>query len=501
MQIGEMIRRAARLYGDAPAVSCEGRTLSFREFDAETDRVGNALLAKGLRPGDRVGVLLPNGIEVLVAYYALAKNGLVRLGLNSRETIREHAHKISDSGARAIIGDGSLSLDVEMTFGLEDLARMARDGAPTPCVVDREMDAPLRMGYTGGTTGKSKGVVLTTRGELAEVVGYCIDYVPDIRRGDTMLHASPIAHASGSFFLPHLLRGAQSVIMPKFDPGKFIELAEREHATTTFAVPTMIVTLFEQAGLATAKLALRRLCYGAAPIAPAVAERAQAVFGNVLAQTYGQTEAPMTIACLQPEDHGRVGSAGRPYTLVEVRIVDEEDRPVSVGQTGEVCARGEIVMKGYWNNPEATAKTLRGGWLHTGDIGRLDEDGFLYLVDRKNDLLISGGFNVYPREVEDVLLSLPGVREAAVVGLPDEKWGDRIHAVVAGSPGLDGRELLESLRGNIASYKRPRGLDVWPELPKSAAGKILRREVRDRLIAAQNKHDDQKQNQKETSSS
>lgn len=482
MQVGQMIRRAAQLYGDAPAVSCEGRTLSFRQFDELTDRVGNALLARGLRPGDRVGVLLPNGIEVLVAYYALAKNGLVRVGLNSRETLREHGHKLADSGARALIGDGSVKLDVEMDLGLEDLTRMMKDGDPAPCVVDRAMDAPLRMGYTGGTTGKSKGVVLTTRGEVAEVGNYLVDYVPDIRRSDTMLHASPIAHASGSFFLPHLLRGARSVILPKFDAGRFVELAEREGATTTFAVPTMIAMILEQPNLAQARLGLRRLCYGAAPIAPAVAERAQAAFGKVLAQTYGQTEAPMTITCLQPEDHDRVGSAGRPYTFVEVRVVDEEDRPLPVGEAGEVCARGEIVMGGYWNNPEATERTLRGGWLHTGDIGRFDEEGFLYLVDRKNDLLISGGFNVYPREVEDVLLGLPGVREAAVVGLPDEKWGDRIHAVVAGSPDLDGEKLLASLKGLVTDYKRPRGLHVWPEIPKSAAGKILRREVRDRLL-------------------
>lgn len=486
MQVGEMIRRAAILYGDAPAVSCEGRVLSFRAFDEATDRVGNALLARGLRPGDRVGVLLPNGIEVLVAYYALAKSGLVRVGLNSRETIREHAHKMTDSGARALFSDGSVAIEtpfLELTFGLDDVAKMMRDGEARPCAVDRAMDAPLRMGYTGGTTGKSKGVVLTTRGEVAEVANYFTDYVPDVRRGDTMLHASPIAHASGSFFLPHLLRGARSVIMPKFDAGKFIELAAREAATCTFAVPTMIAMILEQPGVNDAELNLRRLCYGAAPIAPAVAQRAERAFGKVLTQTYGQTEAPMTITCLQPEDHDRVGSAGRPYSFVEVRIVDDEDRPLPIGEAGEVCARGEIVMKEYWNNPEATAKTLRGGWLHTGDVGRLDADGFLYLVDRKNDLLISGGFNVYPREVEDVLLGLPGVREAAVVGLPDEKWGDRIHAVVAGSPELDGARLLEAIKRNITDYKRPRGIDVWPELPKSAAGKILRREVRARLVA------------------
>ena len=477
-----MIRRAAQLFGDAPAVSCEGRTLSFREFDDATNRVGNALLAKGLRPGDRVGVMLPNGIEVIVAYYALAKNGLVRVGLNSRETIREHSHKLGDSGARALIGDGSVKLDIEMDLGVEDLARMMRDGSPAVCAVDRTMDAPLRMGYTGGTTGKSKGVVLTTRGEVAEVMNYLVDYVPGILRTDTMLHASPIAHASGSFFLPHLVSGARSVILPKFDAGKFLELAERERATCTFAVPTMIAMILEHPDLATRKLALRRLCYGAAPIAPAVAERAERAFGKVLCQTYGQTEAPMTVTCLQPEDHDRVGSAGRPYSMVEVRVVDENDNPLPTGEAGEVCARGEIVMKEYWNNPEATAKTLRGGWLHTGDIGRFDADGFLYLVDRKNDLLISGGYNVYPREVEDILLGLPGVREAAVVGIPDEKWGDRIHAVVAGSPDLDGAKLLETMKTAITDYKRPRGIDVWPELPKSAAGKILRREVRDRLV-------------------
>lgn len=482
MQVGEMVRRAARLYGDAPAVSCEGKTLSFKEFDDVTNRVGNALLAKGLKPGDRVGVLLPNGIEGLVAYYALAKNGLVRIGLNSRETIREHQHKMTDSGARALFSDGSVKVDIEMSLGLEDLAQMMRDGSPAVCAVDRAMDAPLRMGYTGGTTGKSKGVILTTRGEVAEVMNYLVDYVPGIQRTDTMLHASPIAHASGSFFLPHLLKGARSVIQTKFDAGKWIEMAEREKATCSFAVPTMIAMILEQPGLDKSKLALRRLCYGAAPIAPAVAARAEKALGKVLCQTYGQTEAPMTITFLPPEEHHRVGSAGRPYTMVEVKIVDEDDNTLKTGEVGEVCARGEIVMGGYWQNPEATAKALRGGWLHTGDVGRLDEDGFLYLVDRKNDLLISGGFNVYPREVEDVLLGLPGVREAAVVGLPDEKWGDRIHAVVAGAPDLDSAKLLEQIKSQITDYKRPRGIDIWPEIPKTGAGKISRRDVRDLVL-------------------
>jgi acyl-CoA synthetase (AMP-forming)/AMP-acid ligase II len=202
----------------------------------------------------------------------------------------------------------------------------------------------------------------------------------------------------------------------------------------------------------------------------------------VLAQTYGQAEAPMAITLLKPEEHDRVGSAGRAYSLVEVRVVDGEDREVPAGEEGEVVTRGQHVMSGYWNRPEATAETLRGGWLHTGDIGRMDEEGFLYLVDRRNDVIISGGSNVYPREVEDVLTGHPAVREAAVVGLPDQRWGETVHAVVALRPGVpapSAEELLAFAGERIAGYKRPRSLSFWDELPKSPAGKILRRSVRE----------------------
>lgn len=474
-----MIRQAAVLYGDAPAVECEGRRLSFRGLDEATDRLGNALLGLGLRAGDRVAVLLPNGIECLLVYYALAKAGLVRVPLNARETEPEHRYKLSHSGARALVHAGAAGLPCEHSIDLEALERLLADGSPEPCAVDRGLEEPLRLGYTGGTTGKPKAVVLTTRGEIAEVSNFWIDLLPDVRPGDTMLHAAPIAHASGAFFLPHLLRGARSVIMPKFDPGRFLELAERERATATFAVPTMISMILDEAGAGHAKLSLRRFCYGAAPIAPTLLRRAIDCFGSVFAQVYGQAEAPMCITCLRPEDHDRVGSAGRPFTLVEARIVDEEDRPLPPGKVGEIVTRGTQLMAGYWNDPEATARAMRGGWLHTGDVGSTDEDGFFYILDRKNDMLISGGFNVYPREVEDVLMSLDGVREAAVVGLPDERWGDRVHAVVSGGPELDPETLLAACRDRIADYKRPRSIDVWDELPKSGAGKILRRAVRD----------------------
>ena len=487
MQIGELIRRAALMYGDAPALTEGERTLGFRAFDAATDRLGNALLAEGFEPGDRVGVLLPNGIDCLIAYYALAKSGLVRVALNVRETEKDHRYKLADSGARGLIHDGSGGadgFDVPMVYDLDALRRLIDDGPPGACRVDRDLQVPLRLGFTGGTTGAPKAVTLTTLGETAELSAFLMDLVPDLAPGDRFLHAAPIAHASGAFFLPSLVRGAHALIMPHFGTAEFIDLAARERATHTFLVPTMLAMILEDPAIETADLSFKRICYGASPIAPSLLERAIARFGPVFAQTYGQAESPMVITCLQPEDHDRVGSCGRPYTTVDVAIFGEDDKPVPAGERGEIVCRGTQLMAYYWNRPEATAEAFRNGWLHTGDIGRMDEDGFVYILDRKNDMLISGGYNVYPREIEDVLLAHEGVVEAAVVGLPDEKWGDRVHAVVAGRPGLDPQSVRQFCRDRLAGYKCPKSVEVWDELPKSAAGKLLRRAVRDRILAS-----------------
>ncbi|MCC5999317.1 MAG: AMP-binding protein [Pararhodobacter sp.] len=482
MQIGSLIRRAAVHFGDAPCLTEGARSFSYRDFDAATDRLGNALLASGLQPGDRVGVLLPNSIECLIAYYALAKAGLVRVSLNTRETLENHNYKLADSGSRAVIHQDIDGLQVERAIGAAELAQMIAGGDATPCAIDRDLDAPLRLGYTGGTTGQPKAVTLTTRGELAELSAFLTDLMPDIRPGDTFLHAAPIAHASGAFFLPAITCGARSLIMPKFDAAEFLALAAREQASLTFLVPTMLAMIMEAPGIDSAQLNFRRIAYGASPISPTLLERAEARFGRVFAQTYGQAESPMVITCLKPEDHDRIGSCGRPFTIVEVAVFDDNDQPLPPGEKGEIVCRGPQTMAYYWNRPEATEKAFRNGWLHTGDIGTMDEDGFFYILDRKNDMLISGGFNVYPREVEEVLMAYPGVVEAAVVGLPDDTYGERVHAVVSGRAGLDAQAILEHARGQLAGYKRPRGIDIWPELPKSSANKILRRAVRDRLI-------------------
>jgi acyl-CoA synthetase (AMP-forming)/AMP-acid ligase II len=484
MQIGSLIRRAALQHKDTPCLVEDDRVVGFREFDSLTDRLGNALLASGLQAGDRVGVLLPNGIDCLVAYYALAKAGLVRVSLNTRETEDNHRYKLQDSGSRAVIhGGGYGDLGVELAIDPDGLRRVLARASNTPCAVDRTLDAPLRLGYTGGTTGRPKAVTLTTRGELAELSAFLVDLVPDLSASDTFLHAAPIAHASGAFFLPSLVRGARSLVMKKFDPATFVTLAERELANVTFLVPTMLAMILEEPSLADAQLRLRRIAYGASPISPNLLRRAEARFGRVFAQSYGQAESPMVITCLRPDEHDRIGSCGRPFTCVDVAIVDDEDRFLEPGEIGEIVCRGPQTMAYYWNRPDATAEAFRNGWLHTGDVGRMDEDGYFYILDRKNDMLISGGYNVYPREVEEVLLACEGVVEAAVVGLPDEKWGDRVHAVVSGRAGISGDRVLAFAAERLASFKRPKSIEVWPELPKSAANKIMRREVRDRIMA------------------
>jgi acyl-CoA synthetase (AMP-forming)/AMP-acid ligase II len=485
MQIGSLIRRAALHYGEAACLTEGGRVVSFREFDALTDRLGNALCDAGLRPGDRVGVLLPNGIDCLVAYYALAKSGLIRVSLNTRETADDHRYKLGDSGCRAVFCEDADSVTgVEFRFDLDAVADMTRNGRITPCVVDRSLDAPLRLGYTGGTTGRPKAVTLTTRGELAELSAFLMDLVPNIGREDRFLHAAPIAHASGAFFLPALVRGSQSIVMKKFDPGEFLGLAETARATMTFLVPTMLAMVLEHSNQESADLNFRRIVYGASPISPPLLRRAEARFGRIFAQTYGQAESPMVITYLAPEQHDRVGSCGRPFTCVEVAIMDDNNQLLASGGIGEVVCRGPQLMAYYWNRPEASEEVFRGGWLHTGDIGRMDDEGFFYLLDRKNDMLISGGYNVYPREVEEVLLAFEGVTEAAVIGIPDEKWGDRIHAVVAGRANLDQEALLDFARSRLANFKRPKSVDIWSELPKSSANKILRRKIRDAVLGA-----------------
>jgi acyl-CoA synthetase (AMP-forming)/AMP-acid ligase II len=487
MQIGDLIQRAGRQFGAAPALVEDGRTVSFAEFDRLTDRLGHALIGRGLAAGDRVAVLLPNGVDGVVVYYALAKAGLVRVPLNTRETPHEHGFKISDSQARALVYAGTPSAEVEIMIDAGELPGLIAAAPDGPCDVRRDPDEPLRLAYTGGTTGQPKAVVLTTRSELAEVANFLVDLLPDLGPESVMLHAAPITHGSGAFFLPHLVKGAANVILPKFTPSAFVAAARRHRATSTFMVPTMIGMLLEEPSLD--GLSLERLCYGGAPIATSLLQRGLDRLGPVFAQLYGQAEAPLAITCLQPWEHTpeRLTSAGKPYTFVEVDVRDGDGRSLGPDEVGEVLTRGPHTLREYWRRPSETAATKDpDGWVHTGDIGRWDAEGYLHLLDRRHDVIISGGYNVYPREVEDVLLSHPAVREAAVVGLPDDTWGERVSAaIVTRSSGVDPAEIGEYCAGRLAGFKRPRTVRIWPELPTSPVGKSLRREVRTRMLAGE----------------
>ncbi|MFT4043675.1 MAG: AMP-binding protein [Gordonia sp. (in: high G+C Gram-positive bacteria)] len=500
LQIGDLISRAARTYGDAPALVEGSRTLSFVEFDDLTDRLGTALLRRGLQPGDHVAVLVPNGIDGVVIYYALAKAGLVRVSLNARETDVELAYKITDSHARALITADRIPHTTEIVITTDDVDAMIATAAPEPCRVVRDQHALFRLAYTGGTTGRPKAVMLTTRSELAEIDNFLVDLLPDLGPSSVMLHAAPITHGSGAFFLPHLIKGGCNVILQKFTPQGFIDAACTHRATATFMVPTMISMILEDAVIDRESLALNRLCYGGAPIAPALLARGLDVLGPVFAQLYGQAEAPLAITCLQPGEHTpeRLASAGKAYTFVEVDIRDAQGNSLPAGTAGEVCTRGPHIMSGYWQRPDATAETLSAdGWLRTGDIGQLDESGFLYLLDRRHDVIISGGFNVYPREVEDVLVSHPAVREAVVVGIDDERWGQKVAAAIvvrdsavrdsAVRESVAAQEIADYCGGRLAGFKRPRHIEFWDELPKSSVGKSLRRSVRD-TMTRQNTH-------------
>ena len=486
MQIGTLLQRAAIRYGEAPCLTEGDRTLSFRDFDTATNRLGNELVRRGFKPGDRVAVILPNSIDCLIAYYAVFKAGLVRVQLNVKETLDNHLYKIGDSGACGAIHADIDGVKAEILIGWDELKHMIDSGDPAPLNIPRDLDDPLRFGYTGGTTGKAKAVMLTTRTDLVETTGFLTDLVPELQPGEVFLHGAPIAHASGAFFLPSLIRGVHSVVVTKFDTGQFLELAEKTQAAFTFLVPTMIAMILEDPRVDRTKVHFKRIAYGAASISPNLIQRAERRFGRVFVQCYGQAESPMMITYLEPADHDRVGSSGRPFSVVDVAIFDEHDKPLPPGERGEIVCRGPQTMARYWNRPEQTAAAFRSGWLHTGDIGVMDKDGFFYIVDRKNDLLISGGYNVYPREVEDVLLGFPGVVEAAVVGIPDDHWGERVVAVLAGKPGLDPEAIMQYAREHLAPFKRPKEVLLWPELPKSAANKILRRTVRDTLIASSN---------------
>ncbi len=461
---------------------------------------GRLRAVHGLQPGDRVALAMTNCAEYVELLLAGWHAGLTMVPVNAKLHPRELAYILDHAGARLgfatpdlIDAVGPLETELEglrliEVGGRDDLA--LRAGEPV-ALTEVLPDAVAWLFYTSGTTGRPKGAMLTHKNLLAMTLSYFAD-VDRIGPGDAILHAAPMSHGSGLYILPHAAMAACQIVPASggFDPSEAFELLDGHRGVTLFAAPTMVKRLAEHplAGQ-TDHPGLKTIVYGGGPMYQADLERAQAVFGHRLAQIYGQGESPMCITALDKRAHAeaahpryreRLASVGTAQLVVEVRVADEDDRSLPAGEPGEVLVRGDSVMRGYWRDPDASALTLRGGWLHTGDIGVMDADGFLTLHDRSKDLIISGGSNVYPREVEEVLLDHPAVREAAVVGEPDAEWGEAVIAFVV--PGDGERPAAADLDAHclarIARFKRPKVYRFVAALPKNAYGKVLKTELR-----------------------
>ncbi len=509
MNIAHLLARAGRIAANRPALLSGNRILSdYAALAGDSAAMAGALAGRhGLAAGDRVALVMKNVPDYVECLFACWHAGLVAVPVNAKLHEREIAYILDHSGARLAFVTGDLAATLAAALG-----HMA---GPAPAVVEiggadhRRLKAgdavpvhaaapadPAWLFYTSGTTGRPKGATLTHRNLLAMTAAYTLD-LDTIAPGDCIVHAAPMSHGSGLYILPHVAAQAAQVVPEsgRFDPAELFALMPRLSGVSFFAAPTMVHRLVHapQAGDADTRN-LKTIVYGGGPMYREDCEQALACFGPKLAQIYGQGECPMTITVLpkhlhddtrHPHHGQRLGSVGYAFGLGEVRVAGTDDAALPPGETGEILVRGDAVMAGYWRNEQATAETLRNGWLHTGDLGTLDEDGFLTLKDRSKDVIISGGTNIYPREVEEVLLTHPAVAGVAVIGRPHPDWGEEIVAFVVPHTGAaippDGLPAaLDALcNGHIARFKRPKHYRLVAALPKNSYGKVLKTALRD----------------------
>ena len=491
MMHAHALDRAARYYPERLAFSAGATRVTFRELHARVARIVAALSEHGFAAGDRLALLLPNETEYLELVYACAWLGVIAVPLNTRFSAVEIDRVLSDARPRGLIRHSSLpapTVPLQWQRVLDEEPLDVRDAAPPEAIYDP--DAVLALIYTSGTTGRPKGVMLTHAATLANVehINYWMPYY----EGGVYLHAAPLFHiADFPFLFAAPAFGACQVTTSKFSPATFCETVQRERVSCTVLVPTMINLLTQFADLGHYDLtSLKQLGYGGSPIAPEVIHRTRAVFPHLkLLQVYGLSETGFLTA-LQDHEHTpkRLLSCGRPGPGIDVRVVDEAGRELGIGRTGELVARGANVMRGYWNNVEETAGAFRNGLFRTGDVGYQDAEGYLYILDRLKDMIVTGGENVYSGEVEAVLYTHPAIREAAVFGIPDPKWGELVMACVITKPGmtLSSDDVIAHCRGALATYKIPRRVEFsLEELPKTGSGKILKRALRERFWAHQ----------------
>ncbi|MTW87431.1 long-chain-fatty-acid--CoA ligase [Virgibacillus dakarensis] len=505
--IGDIPRRNSKLYPDKVAIIDGDVQMTYFYFNQRINSLANAVLSSGLRKGNRIAVLFKNGFQYLELYFAAAKAGTPIVPINFRVAEQELLEILLDSDPEILFfGEEFYPLvlnikhkavkikqyiciekSIQSTASYEDFIR----NSPTtePNILVNEDDIAI-LGYTGGTTGLPKGVMTTHR----NVVTNCFQTALDMKfhSGHRFLCVSPLFHAGGSTgFLRFSLVGGSNVIVNSSNPTQILRYIEEYNVTHTLLVPALILRFLQMPEIHDYNLSsLECIMYGTAPMPLEPLKKALNTFNCDFAQVYGSTETFTAISLLLQSDHVRNGSekeiermksAGRQVCGVEIKISDEHGKEVQVNETGEILVKGKNVMKGYWRRPELTSNVLRDGWYHTGDIGKMDELGYVYIVDRKKDMIISGGENIYPREVENVLFTHPAVTDCAVIGIPDESWGESVKALVVLKEGIDltKGDLINYCKKHLASYKKPRSIEFVSTLNRTATGKIQKNKIRD----------------------
>lgn len=501
----DMINRNVERYPDKTAVVFEGKRYTFREVNERINRLIQGLDRLGVKKGDGVGILAYNS-SAHVEAFGIAKGGRICVPLNYRSVGRELAYLIQNSEVNTLLVEKEfvdlvnsvraelpgvknyicLDAKVEGMLNYEDLLRSASPEEPRDPVAPED---PCILFYSSGTTGRPKGAIHTHKSIIAEA------NIPhrEISSNDTALCVMPFFHVGGSaaHMIPAFSYGATIVIQKKFDETQVLEAIQKEKVTYVYLVPAMIIRVLEHPRLRTYDLSsLRSLAYTGAPMPIEALKKGIECLGPVFIQFLGQTET-LDLTILRKDEHKlegtakerkRLESAGSSPIRSELRVVDEHGHDVVVGEVGEIVAKSDRMMQGYWRMPAETEEIMRGGWLRTGDMARMDEDGYVYIVDRKKDMIISGGENIYSREVEEVLYMHPAVFEAAVVGVPDDKWGEAVKAIVVLKPGATATEaeIVEFCKGRLASYKKPKTVEFWEALPKTGSGKTKKNEIRDK---------------------
>ena len=495
-------------FKDHTAIVFKDTRLTYSHIDGCVNRLSNGLLSLGLTNGHKVAVLLNNGLESAISLLAVPRAGLTYISLNTRHAAGEHAAILNDSEADAIIVGEQFIEKIEPVLSLVPSLKhiiavgqakgdglmyeklIANQSEENPDVdVDYDNDIE-RIQYTSGTTGKPKGVVWTFGVGYNVLTSTLMNMDQPIGPESVNLNIGPLTHAAGLMMMVYYCRGATNVILPGFDEKVVLETIERDKVTSLLLIPTMLYRLLMFPDLLSYDLSsVKRIWYGTAPMAVDRLKEGIRLFGNVFRQNYGMTEIAQPITYLGPEDHiidgtaiqtRRLASAGKPAMGVELKIAADDGNQVAPGEVGEILLRSNKLMKGYWKMPRETAEAFKDGWFHTRDMATTDSDGYVYIVDRKSDMIISGGFNIYPREVEEVIMAYPGVAETAVIGIPDTEWGESVKAMVVARQGVEltASEIIEHCKKHLAGYKKPKSVDFIAEIPKNLYGKIDRRSLK-----------------------